>query len=199
MDDDPALHTDTAGSLDLAPVRSMLDDRPLDEVAEAARSAARGYVRSRGFVDAGELADLDDRFLAAAELAYVADHLRRAMAVDEPAESHFLALLDGAPDGERPEDAPGTLRPARGLAAAEAVEAYRREVDRWADGSPPPEARPVLDRLRAHGKRVAALDGDVPASDVETLIMAARDLGRYLRDGDESALVAAEDRLERLG
>lgn len=197
--DERVRHTEGSVDLDLAAARSELDDRSLEEVAESARSAAREYVRSRGFVDAGELTELDDRFVAAAELAYVAEHVRRAMTVDEATESHFLTLLGGAQDGDRPESIPTALRSARGLAAAEAVESYRRAIDRWAGERPPPEIRQVLDRLRAHEKRVVALDGDVPPSEADALVEAARDLGRYLRDEDEAALTAAEDRLERLG
>lgn len=199
VDDERTLHTDNDVELDLGPARSALDDRPIEAVAEAARSAAREYVRSRGFVDAGRLTELDDRYLAAAELAYAADHIRRTTTRDRPAEEYFLALLAGADEGDRPAAVPRGLRSARGLAAAEAVETYRREIDRWADGPPPPEARPVLDGLRAHEKRVAALDGDVPPSEADALVAVARDIGRYLGAGDESALAAAEDGLNRLG
>lgn len=192
-------HTEGSVDLDLAAARSVLDDRPLDEVAEAARSAAREYVRSRGFIHAGELTGLDERFVAAAELSYVADHVRRAVTVDEATESHFLTLLGDVEDNGRPASVPAALRAARGLAAAEAVESYRRAIDRWADGRPSPELRPLLDRLRAHEKRVAALDGDVPPSEADALVESARDLGRYLRDDAEAALAAADERLARLG
>jgi hypothetical protein len=50
-----------------------------------------------------------------------------------------------------------------------------------------------------HLKRVRALDGDVPPQESETLVSAARSLGWYLIDGDEGALVVAEQRLDSLG
>jgi hypothetical protein len=47
-------------------------------------------------------------------------------------------------------------------------------------------------------KRVEALDGAVPAEESELLVRIAQGVGRYLREDDESALVEARDRLDRL-
>jgi len=199
VDEEPTLHTDGAAELDLGPARAMIGDRPTDEVAAAAQSASRSYLTARGFVAAGELLDLDDVVLAAAELRYVGGHLRRAMAVDDATEAYFLDLLAGGEAGDRPSAVPSALRPARGLASAEAVEAYRRDVAAWLDEHPHPEARPVLDQLRVHERRIAALDGDVRPDEADALVAVARDLGDYLRTGDESALVRAETRLDGLG
>lgn len=197
-DDEPALHTDAPVEFDLTPVRSMLDERPLPEVAEAARTAAREYVRSRGFVSGGTLLDLDGTVLAAAELGYAGEHLRRRLSVDEPTEAYFLALLANADAGDRPASVPDDLRWARGLAAVDVVEAYRRDLTRWFDENPHPDVRPVLDLLRSHGSRIAALDGAVPLADAEALVSAASELGHHLREGDEAALQRAEAWLSRL-
>ena len=199
VDDEAALHTDVPVALDLAPVRSMLDDRPLPEVADAARSTAREYVRSRGFVAAGELLDLDGTVFAAAELGHAGDHLRRSLSVDEPTEAYFLALLAGAEAGDRPDSIPVDLRWARGLAASDVVGAYRRDLGKWLGEAPRPAVRPVIDLLRSHERRIDALDGAVPPADAEALVSAASDIGSYLREGDEAALERAEERLSRLG
>lgn len=199
VDGEASLHTDGPAGLDLAPARDALDDESLQAAAERARSAARKYVRSRGFVRGGQLLDLDDTYLAAAELTHVAAHLRRTLEPDERAEAYFLSLLAGAEDGDRPDGVPDSLRWARALATAEAVEAYRRDVGRWLEEHPDPAASSLLGQLRSHERRVAALDGDVPPGDPGTLATAARCIGRFLREGDEDDLGEAEDALEALG
>lgn len=197
--DERVLHTDSPIELDLGPARSLLEERPLGEVAEAAVAAARDYLAGRGFVDGGELLDLDDAVLAAAELRYVGDHVRRTMVVDDATEAHLLDLLAGAEDGDRPAAVPSPLRPARGLATAEAVGAYRRDLSTWLDEHPDTEAEAVLDRLRTHERRVEALDGEVPTEEAEGLVAAARAVGGYLQNGDPAALERAEERLGRMG
>ena len=199
VDDERVLHTDSPVELDLGPARSMVEGSPLEEVAEAAGSAARKYLAARGFVDGGELLDLDDVVLGAAELRHVGAHLRRTMAVDDAAKAHFLDLLAGAEDGHRPDAAPPALQSARGLAAAEAVGAYRRDLSTWLDEHPDPDARSALDRLRTHERRAEALDGDVSTGEAAALVAAARALGDYLRNGDASALERAEHRLDEVG
>jgi len=198
VDDERVLHTDSPVELDLGLARSMLDDRPLEEVAETAGSAAREYLSGRGFVDGGELLGLDDVVLAAAELKHVAGHVRRTMALDDATEAHFLDLLAGAEGGDRPDDVPAGLRSARGLAAAEAVGAYRRDLSTWLDEHPDPDARSGLDRVRTHERRIDALDGDVSPSEADALVAAARALGEYLRSGQPSSLERAEERLKQL-
>lgn len=199
VDDDETLHTDSPASLDLSAARSMLDARPLREVAEAAEEAARGYVHARGFVRGGELAPLDGTTLAAAELRSAAAAIRRQLDVDDDVERYFLSLLADAPDGDRPRAVPDQLRAARGLATAECVGTYRRDVARWLAEHPHPEVRPAVDRVESHERRIAALDGDVDPAEADALVAAVRDLGEYLRSGDETALTRAEDRLSRLG
>lgn len=199
MDDDASLHTDGPASLDLAPTRSALDEESLQGVARRARSDAREYLRSRGFVRGGELLDLDETYLAAAELSHAGEHLSRALATGEPTEAYFLSLLAGADDGERPEAIPEGVRWVRGLAAADAVSAYRRDVSRWLEERPGGAARPLLDRLRSHERRISALDGDVPTRESESLVAAARGIGRCLREGDDAALDLAADALDGIG
>lgn len=192
------LHTDGPADLDLGPARSALGEGSLEEPAEQARSAARDYLRARGFVGGGELLPLDDGYLAAAELSHAADHLRRTLDPGDRTEEYFLSLLAGAGDGDRPDEVPEHLRWVRGLAAADSIEAYRRDVARWLDDHPGPAARPLLDRLRSHERRVAALDGDVPVEEAGALVAAARGVGRFLRDGDGDGLEDAEESLDVL-
>ena len=196
VDDERRLHTAGPADLDLAAARAAVGDRPLREVADLAAAATRSYLAAVGFVDAGELRPLDDRTVAAAELRQVADRVRRSLVDDEAVEHHLLALLRGAPDGERPDDVPAALRGARGLGVAAAVDRYRADVARYLDEHPDPAARRVLGTLRDRLRRVEALDGDVPPAEAERLVAAARELGAYVGgEADEAALARAEDRL----
>jgi len=203
VDEDRTLHTDAPVTLDLEAARSALADRPLQEVAEQAERAARDYVNRRGFVDAGALQALDDSYLAAAELRTVAGELRRRSAPADDAEAHFLALLRGAEDGDRPEEVPRSLHTARGLATATVVGDYRRDVLTWVedgpvDGDQAPPVRPLLDRLRAHERRIEAIDGAVSPGTADRLVAAARALGEYLRTGETDARDRAQEHLGRL-
>lgn len=191
-----AAHTDTAAEFDLTAVRQAVDGAPREEVAERAADVARAYCRQRGFVRAGDLLPLGDTYLAAAELREVAGEIARAQRISGDVEAHYLSLLRGADAGERPAvgAVPEALRAERGRAVASSVEAYTGAVRRVA-GDPGPACRRTLSRLRTHRKRVDALDGDVPPRDAEGLVSAARDLGQYLRAGDEAALATAADRL----
>jgi uncharacterized Zn finger protein (UPF0148 family) len=192
-------HTDGAVELDLTPARSLLDDDAIDRVAERAADLAGEYVRRRGFIDAGDLRRLDDRYLAAAELTHVADRLRRAMRPDDETEYHLLELLRLADEGDRPDpaDVPQSLRAPRGLAYADAVRTYRREIGDW-DGADRETIRGDLDRLETHARRIRTLDGDVSPRIAETLVSAARALGDYCRTNAEATLVRARDRLDHL-
>jgi len=197
--DERTQHTDAAVELDLTPARALLDDEPIERVAERAADLAGEYVRRRGFIDAGELRRLDDRYLAAAELSHVADRLRRAMRPDDETEYHFLELLRLAEAGERPDpaDIPESLRAERGLAYVDAVRTYRREIGDW-DGADRETIRGDLDRLETHARRIRTLDGDVSPRIAETLVSAARSVGDYCRTDAEATLVRARDRLDHL-
>jgi uncharacterized Zn finger protein (UPF0148 family) len=202
VDDDRRLHTDAPAELDLTEAREAVDDS-LREAADRAAELAREYVRKRGFVDAGELAALDDRYLAATELRHAAGTIGRRMDPDDDEEWYFLALLRGAdadePDRPAPDEVPASMRGVRGLAYANAVREYRREMADWLDEQGGESRdRSVLETLGSHVKRVRALDGEVDPDDAEWLAAAARDAGRYLREGDDEALASARERLDRL-
>ena len=199
--DEPTEHTDLETPFDLTPVRSEIDEKPIDDLAERARDVAREYVRKRGFVRGGELREVDEQYLAAVELLHVADVVARARQLDEREELYFLALLRDADDGERPdpEEVPETLRPARGFACADAVYEFRRDVRTWTEGKElTPTERTTIETLSDHVKRIRMLDGDVPIESAERLVAAARDLAIGLEDGDDDAVVRAGDRLDSL-
>jgi predicted nucleic acid-binding Zn-ribbon protein len=194
------LHTAGAATLDLDVVRQTVEERPLQETVAAAKEAAREYVRQDGFVRGGDLLALDDVHLAARELVHVADLVGRSTALSDGAARYLLALLRGADAGERPdpETVPVAMRSARGLAAAEGVRAYRRELRDWLEEHPHPAVREPLGRLDQHGKRLEALQGEVPPAAAERLVAATRDLSEYLRAGEDDALARATDRLDRM-
>jgi len=198
--DDPTQHTDGAATLDLDDARTAMAEDRVSEAADSAAQTARNYLATRGFVHAGELTLLDETYVAAAELRATADLLGAMLDPDDAVERHFLALLQGAEDGERPDDVPTAVRSARGLAAASAVSEYRGEAATWLDDlTAPPESRAVIERLGDHATRIEALDGDVAPADADRLVAAARDLGLYLREEDPAALESARTHLDRLG
>ena len=199
VDDERSRHTASAATLDLAPVRAAVDDEPLRRLAERAAERCRSFIRGYGFVDAGELQPLDDTYLAAMELRAVAGELARRMdVVDE--EEWYLTRLLRADAGERPavEEVPSSLSTFRGLAYADAVDAYRSDLRTYLDDRPDQSVGRILERLDAHVRRVQALDGDVPPRHAEALVEAARDVGRHLVEGDEAAHAEAEARLDGL-
>ncbi len=199
---DRTQHTDAAVELDLAAVQASVDEEPVRTVAGDAAEVASEYVRKRGFIDAGDLRTLDDEYLAAAELAAVGDRLRRAMRPDDDAEYYLFELLRAADAGTRPDpdQVPESLRGARGLAYADAVRDYRRELSDWEGGDRDLVARD-LDRLETHVRRVRTLEGDVDPAVAETLVAVARDLGDACGGGGavaETALTRARERLDGL-
>ncbi|MEY7847684.1 TFIIB-type zinc ribbon-containing protein [Natrarchaeobius sp. A-rgal3] len=198
--DERTEHTDLRIEFDLTPVRADIDEVPTDELAERARDRCREYVRRRGFVNAGDLRDLDDAYLVAAELLHVADIVVRELDLEEREALYFLSLLRDADDDERPppEEVPRTLRAGRGLAYANAVREYRREIRTWTDDRELTAAeRSALETLGEHVKRVRMLDGDISPRTAERLVQATRELANGLR-GDELAFMQAQDRLEEL-
>ncbi|WP_439027026.1 DUF7117 family protein [Haloarchaeobius sp. DT45] len=203
VDDDRKLHTATSVELDLTEAVSQLDEVPEDEALATVKSTCREFRRKYGFVHAGELQDLPDAYLVAGELLHVADLVGRSLGRDDDEEFYLLSLLrgDGA-DRPAPDEVPASLREARGLAYAESVREYRRELRDWADANDVAVDRPateVLASIEEHAKRIRALEGDVPPRDVERLVAAVREVARYLRDGDEAALVQAQNRVSALG
>lgn len=199
--DERTEHTSGPAPFDLTPARTALEnERPLQEVVTMASDVCRDFVHSRGFIDAGELVLLDDTFLAAMELRHVADVVGRSFSPDEDEELYLLTLLRGADTGERPppDAVPASMRGAHGLAAAGAVDTYRREVRTALGRAPDGPLGTVLASLREHVRRVRALDGEVPIASAERLVRATKDVGRHLVEDEEAALARARDRLDRL-
>ncbi|WP_336038018.1 DUF7117 family protein [Halobacterium yunchengense] len=192
-------HTDGDATLDLSAAQRAAADGDLRGALDPAVDACREYCQSRGFVAAGDLLDIDDTYLAAQELKRAAVLLGDALRVDEAEERYVLALLRGAPDGDRPApgDVPASLRAVRGLAYAAAVDAYRSDVRAYCDGDVPSPEGGLLERLREHGKRVRALDGEVDPANAERLVEAARAVGDALR-GDDSGVERARTHLDAL-
>jgi uncharacterized Zn finger protein (UPF0148 family) len=197
--DDRHLHTDTPATLDLSPYRTAWADDELADHVDDCKADLREYVRKRGFVDGGALRPLDDTVLAAHELLQVMDLYGRARDPTDDDERYLLALLRGADGGERPPpaDVSTAWAEARGLASANAVDDYRRDAIEWLDEQPDPdpEARRTLGTIHERVKRIRALQGDVPPVEAESLVRAARGVGAYLIEGEESALAAAHERL----
>jgi hypothetical protein len=193
-------HTDGNATLDLTEARRAAADGDLRGALDPAVDACRDYCQARGFVSAGNLLDLDDTYLAAQELRRAGVLLGDALRVGDEEEHYVLALLRGAEDGQRPtpEDVPESLQGVRGLAYAAAVDHYRSDLRSFCDGDVPEPERGLLERLREHGKRVQALDGEVDPDDAERLAAAARAIADSLR-GDEAAVERARTHLERLG
>jgi uncharacterized Zn finger protein (UPF0148 family) len=199
VDEERALHTAAPKTLDLTPIRNDVDELPLRRLAERATERAKEYTAGYGFIDAGQLQPLDETYLAAMELRHVGGELARKSSATDDEELYFTKLLQ-ADEGERPDptEAPESLRALSGLAYANAVEEYRSDIRTYLDEHPDPAVRDTLERLADHTKRIRALDGDVPPREAETLVAAARDVGRYLIEDDESALAQAESRLDGL-
>lgn len=197
--DDRTLHTASNATLDLTPIRNALDGEPLRQVADRAAERCHEFTKAYGFVDAGELLSLSDEYLAALELQRVGRALGRRLSIEDDEEQYLYELFE-ADAGERPppEAVPDSLRDLRGLAYATAISEYRSDLGRYLDEHPDPLARDVLERLRDHVRRVRALDGDIDPREIESLIKAARAVGRYLSEGEENALAEADRRIDAL-
>jgi len=200
VDERRQLHTDGATELELEPIRQRLASEPLAHVVDDLKDRLRSYTNTRGFINGGEFRALDDRYLAARELLHAADLAARDRGPTEAEELYALELLDGAATGEWPPESepPTSLEAARGLGVAEAVEAYRGDLRTWLDNHPDPEAATTLGSLRDQLKRAEALQGEIPIATADALVETAREIGDYLRTGDDEALVSARDRLKRL-
>jgi uncharacterized Zn finger protein (UPF0148 family) len=200
--DDRTRHTAAPVAFDLSTHRNAVEDAAGSDLADVVpdvKSTVRAYVSRRGFVDAGDLVELDDEFLAAQELLQAADVYGRLRDPTDDERLYVLGLLRGADAGERPppDRVPASMREARGLGVAEAVLAYRREAATWLDDHSDPAARTTLGSIAERAKRVRALQGDVDPGEAETLVTATREVWAALH-GDEAALARARDRLERV-
>lgn len=192
-----AEHTAGPATLELGEAIDAIDEEPLETVAEMAVDAAQAYLRTAGFVHAGELLPFSGTYLLAAELRRVGATLSRAMRVGDKEELYLLSLLRGGADSERPAPAevPDSLHAERGLAIAAAADAYVSDLRHRYD-EPEPAVAEVLSAVRARRKRIEALDGNVAPAEAEAVVRALRDLGEYLRTGEEAALVRATDRVQ---
>lgn len=200
------LHTDTPTELDLTPLVETVTDRPLTDVADETTERCRRYLRERGFIDGGELRELDDTYLIASELAVAVGSYERSLSsgsldptTGDEQQLYLFSLLGC--DRPSPTAVPDSLSSARGLAYAKAVSTYREELRTLLDASekPRPTVRRALGRLADHLRRVEALDGTVTPQTAERLVAIARDLGRAVSEDDETALARAQERLDALG
>jgi hypothetical protein len=118
------------------------------------------------------------------------------MRVTDEEELYFLSLLRAGAERTRPpsEEVPESLWPERGLAIAAATDAYVSDLRRLRS-DPEPAVAEGLSSVRARRKRIEALDGDVDPTDAEAVVRTVRDLSAYLREGDETALARAGERL----
>ncbi|ERH06521.1 MAG: hypothetical protein J07HN4v3_02141 [Halonotius sp. J07HN4] len=212
-DEERQLHTDAPAALPLASFRDRIAEESIPEYADDLKEVLREYTRKRGFISGGELRPLDDRYLTARTLLHTLDILARRRDPTADAELYLLSLYetltdaDDRADGDAaeqektrsdPADVPSDLRAAWGSAAADAVDAYCRDLRTWLDETPDEAAATTLSQLRDHVNRFNALQGDVEPAGAAALVEAARAVGRYLRTGDDDALTAARDRLSRL-
>ena len=199
IDSERQQHTDRSEQLDVESLRSQLADDSLDSLDDL-KSTIRSYTRRRGFISGGELGELDGSYLSARELLHAADLVARSRQPTETEELYLLALLEAAENDTWPPEAelPDSLAAARGMAVADSVEAYRRDLRTWLDDHPDPEAARTLGSLRDQLKRAEALQGAIPLGTTTGLVSVARALGQYLRTDDENALASARDRLQRL-
>lgn len=198
LDQTRSRHTDAPITLDVDTIRSTLANQPIADAAREIATLARQYTTARGFIHAGDLQPLDEQYRLAVELRTVADTLHRALDPSETAEEYLLQLITALEENIPPPQVFSSLQSAHGLAAASAVQAYRRDLVTWLDEHPQdPNIRRSVGRIRAHERRILALDGAVPPATADTLVAAVRDIESAIH-GDEAALTRAMNRLDRL-
>ena len=197
--DEPTEHTDAPVSIDLSPARSLVESEGLSEALDDATERCREFVTRTGFIHGGELQPLSDTYLTANELMYAARESLRSMRIDEDEELYLLSLLRGTDTGTRPspEEIPHSMRTARGLAAADAIGDYQNDLRTYLDDLDQDSlARRELATITEHVRRIEALDGDIDLMTTERIVHAARDIGEYVRTGEEERLATARDRLD---
>lgn len=212
-DENRQLHTDAPATLPLASFRDRVAEEPISEYADDLKEVLREYTRKRGFISGGELQPLDDRYLTAHTLLHTLDILVRRRDPTADAELYQLSLYETLADADKVDgepaeptatselaaaEVPSDLRAAWGSAAADAVDAYCRDLRTWLDETPDEAAATTLSQLRDHVNRLNALQGDIEPAVATGLVESARAVGRYLRTGDDDALGAARDRLQQL-
>lgn len=195
--DEPTEHTAGRAELDLSDIRHDVDSESVQTLANRAGAETRDYLRSVGFVHAGELQPLEGTPLAASELRRVAATLGRVMRLEDDEELYFLELLRVADQNERPDpsEIPETLYPERGLAVASMLDIYLNDIRRVYEQREQ-DVDSILSSVKSRRKRIEALDGDVGPAEAERLVQTVRDLSAYLREDDETALARALERIE---
>ena len=195
--DERRTHTAGTETLDLTAIRADSETEPVRELAKRASEQCRSYIKTVGFIHAGELTELSEQYLGACELRRVGSTLSHLLQVSDDEQLYFLELLRGVDSGDRPtpEEVPETFHPERGLAAAAAVEAYLTDCRRVLDEREESVDR-ILSWITARKKRIEALDGDVHPRESERLVRTVQDLGLYLGEEDETALARALDRID---
>jgi len=195
--DERTEHTAGTATLDLTGVMAAVGNEDVRTLADRATEQTRGYLRSVGFVHAGELQPLTDTDLSASELRRVGTTLGRVLQITETEELYFYTLLRGAAADDRPgpADVPETFWPERALAVATSAERYVRDFRRVYEEREP-AVDSVLSAVTGRRKRIEALDGAVEPEESEQLVRALRGLSRYRREGDEAALARARDRFD---
>ena len=194
-------HTDGDQSLDLSASMEQAATGSIEAALETALDPCRSYVHSRGFIAGGELTDLDDRYLLAAELRYCAGGRNRRSGYTDPERRYLLALFRSTMGDQRPPPSavPDRFRFARGLAVAEGVSEYRRAIRQVTDvddrGTSIATAVEAIDDVTT---RIEQLDGDVPPASAEVVLETARTIGSAVRSGDAGAVEAVSQRLGRL-
>ncbi|WP_193788067.1 DUF7117 family protein [Haloferax elongans] len=193
-------HTSSPETLDLSPHRTAVSDTTIRDAAPELKADLRDYIRQVGFIHGGELRPLDDETLVAYELLHAVDVVARSNRPTDDEQLYVLDLLRGADTGDRPApgEVPDSLADARGLAYADAVDDYRRDLSVWLDDHPNTEVRTTLGTLSNYVKRAEALDGAMPLDESETLVLATRDIYTSIVDDDLDALASARDRLASL-
>lgn len=195
--DEPTEHTAGRAELDLSEIRHDVESESVQTLADRAGAETRDYLRSVGFVHAGELQPLEDTPLAASELRRVAATLGRVMRLEDDEELYFLELLRVADQNDRPDpsEIPETLYPERGLAVASMLDIYLGDVRRvYTERNRDVDS--ILSAVKSRRKRLEALDGDVDPAEAERLVRTVRDVSAYLRADDEAALARAMERVE---
>lgn len=185
-----ATHTDSPATLEIDAHRARIGDArgtlPAEGVDDLKRDL-REYLRKRGFIDGGELRPLDATYLAARELLEAVDAFDRLVDPTDPDREYLLALLAGVETGDRPptDAVPTALREARGMAAADAVEAYRSDLLTFLDELADAADDGARGADEADGTEDAApavtVDGTETAAASER-IAPARDVLERLRD-----------------
>lgn len=198
--DERTEHTSAPVTLDLAPARSMVESEGLSAALDDAVDRCREFIRQTGFIHAGELEPLSETFLAANELSYAAREANRAMRIGDDEELYLLTLLRGADDDRRPDSTavPRSMRAARGLAYAAAIDAYQRDLRTFLETHPDQTAQSVFSTIEEHVRRIEALDGEVDPKTAERLVVATHETSEYIRTGAETQLVTAQDRLDEI-